>query len=353
MLPMMVTPIVDPVVESVGTPALYPEPPLPVPSVDEHVLVLESVVEQVPVLVSSPLREAAGTPVLDNSPLFLASPAGSVYGLITSPISPFLRTADVPRPPSGMATKDQYLPRVVPPLLGESTDLPILPRPLTPPPFVEEMVIGSAVGSPTGEPIAARSQCMPDLFRERPFDVHQDVSESGSSPRVLDSLPGCQYCMTSYDEDNNRSDFSPAYGIDLHDPQLLEYVGAPESSRLLSRTLEYWLHHMGCERTLAAVLQLQHDTGLILSNLQVLGQFVTSLSRMSSEVMRVEFDREPFPTELVQFVAPSHRVRRVAHYMAAIGLWRPPCMQGVHDPLLSSSCNACMSCADCFPDLPK
>ena len=133
--------------------------------------------------------------------------------------------------------------------------------------------------------------------------------------------------MTSYYEDNNRSDFSPAYGIHLHDPRLLAYVGAPESARLLSHTPEYWLHHMGRERTLAAALQLQHDAGVILSNLLVLGQFVTSLNRMSSEVMRVAFDREPFPTESVQFVAPSHRVRRAAHYMAAMGLWCPPCTQ--------------------------
>ena len=39
------------------------------------------------------------------------------------------------------------------------------------------------------------------------------------------------------------------------------------------------------------------------------------------------FDQEPFPTEAVQFVAPSHRVRRAVHYMAAMGLWRPQCMQ--------------------------
>ena len=110
---------------------------------------------------------------------------------------------------------------------------------------------------------------------------------------------------------------------------------------------------MGCERTIAAALQLQHDGGLILSNLQVLGQFVTSLDRMSSEVMRVAFDREQFPTEAVQFVAPSHRVRRAAHYMAAMGLWRPPSTQGIHGPLPSSSCNVCMSCSDCFPNLPK
>ena len=175
------------------------------------------------------------------------------------------------------------------------------------------MVLGSAVGSPADEPVATPLRSMPDLYREGPFDIHQDASESGASPRVLDSLPGCQYQITSHDEDADRSDFSPAYCIHLHDLWLLEYVGAPESARLLSRSPEYWLHHMGRDRTMAAVLQLQHDVGLILSNLQVLGQFVTSLNRMSSEVMRVAFDQEPFPTEAVQFVAPSHRVRRAAH----------------------------------------
>ena len=64
--------------------------------------------------------------------------------------------------------------------------------------------------------------------------------------RVLDSVrPGCQFRMTSYDEDVDRSDLSPAYGIHLHDPRLLEYVGAPESARLLSRSPEYWLHGSG------------------------------------------------------------------------------------------------------------
>ena len=138
--------------------------------------------------------------------------------------------------------------------------------------------------------------------------------------------------MTSYDKDINHLEFNLAYGIHLHDPRLLEYVGAPESARLLSRSPEYWLHHMGHERTLAAELQLQHDVGLILSNLQVLGQFITFLNRMSSDVMRAAFDREPFPTEAVQFVAPSHRVRRAADYMAAMGLWRPPSTQGFMAP---------------------
>ena len=154
--------------------------------------------------------------------------------------------------------------------------------------------------------------------------------------------------MTSYDEDVDRSDLSPVYGIHLHDPQYT--LVRP---RLLSRSPEYWLHHMGRDRIMSATLQLQQDAGLILSNLQVLGQFVTPLNRMSSEVMRVAFVHKPFPTEAVQFVAPSHRVRRAAHYMAAIGLWRPPCTQGIPGPLPSSSCNSCMMCSDCFHDLPK
>ena len=226
----------------------------------------------------------------------------------------------------------------------ESSDSLLLPRPLTPQPLVEVMVVESTMKCSTEVPVAGSPPCMPDLSREGPFDVHQVTTDLGASPRVLDSLPGCQYRMTSYDVANDRSDFSPEYGIHLHDPRLLEYVGAPESARLLSRTPEYWLHHMGREKTLA---------GLILSNIQVLGQFVTSLNRMASEVMRVAFDRETFPSEAVQYVTLSHRVHRAAHYMAAMGLWRPPSNPGVPGPLPSSSCNACMSCSDCFPNIPE
>ena len=50
---------------------------------------------------------------------------------------------------------------------------------------------------------------------------------SWAAPRVLESLPGCQYRMTSYDV-ADQSDLDPAYGLHLHDPRLLEYVGAPK-----------------------------------------------------------------------------------------------------------------------------
>ena len=111
--------------------------------------------------------------------------------------------------------------------------------------------------------------------------------------------------MTSYDEEHSGPDFTPAYGVQLHDPRLLEYVGSPESARLLSRSPEYWLHHMGREKTLWAALQLQHDAGLIISNVQVLQQLVTALNRTSSEVMRVVHGRRPYPTEVMHLLGDA------------------------------------------------
>ena len=66
--------------------------------------------------------------------------------------------------------------------------------------------------------------------------------------------------------------------IYMHHPWFLEFVGAPESALLLTWTLGHWVHTMNREVSVAAALQLKHDAGLMTSNLQVLGQFVTSLT---------------------------------------------------------------------------
>ena len=175
--------------------------------------------------------------------------------------------------------------------------------------------------------------------------------ESGQSPLVLNSMPGCQYRMTSYDDRDSRVDLDPAYGIHPH-PRMMEYMGAPESARLLSRTPEYWLEHMGRERTVAVALRLHHHASLIMTNVQVMAQFVTSLNRTASEVMQVVYEKEPFPTDAIQYVTPVRRVRRAAHYMAAMGRWRPTSGPVFSGPIPVSSCNSCMSCEDCFPDVP-
>ena len=192
---------------------------------------------------------------------------------------------------------------------------------------------------------------VPDLSREGPFDIHRGHQHSGASLRLLQDNQGCPIRLTSYDAEEGGPDFSPAYGVQFHDPHLLEYVGTPESARLLSRSPEYWVQHMGREKTLSTELQLQHDAELILSNVQVLQQLVTALNGASSGVMWAVSGRQPFPTDTMQHVMPSYRVRRAAHYMTAMGLWRPPVAPEIRGPLPVATCNACMSCSECFPDV--
>ena len=117
-LPILVTPIMDPVVELSVTPALYLVPPVTVLSVNEPIPVLDSMDDQVHVLVASSLREVAGSPNLNNSPSYLTSPTDSGSGPMPSLLLPSLQTDDVSRLPSGLASMDQYLPRDTSLLLG-------------------------------------------------------------------------------------------------------------------------------------------------------------------------------------------------------------------------------------------
>ena len=76
----------------------------------------------------------------------------------------------------------------------------------------------------------------------------------------------------SYDAESDGPNFSLEHGVQLIDSRFLEYVGAPESARLMSRSPEYWVHHMGVENALSAALQL----------------LVTSMCRTSSDVLLAE-----------------------------------------------------------------
>ena len=211
-------------------------------------------------------------------------------------------------------------------------------------------VVESTEGSTSSPRCQDAQDIGPDLTREGPFDACGAEPEPGQSPLVLNSMPGCQFRMTSYDDRDNHDDLDPAYGIHLHDPRMMEYMGAPESARLLGRSPEYWLEHMGRDRAVSAALRLHHDASLIMTNVQVMSQFVTSLNRTASEVMRTVYAREPFPTDAVNFVTPGRRVRRAAHYMATMGLWRPTSDPVFPGTIWVSSCNSCMACEDCFPD---
>ena len=254
----------------------------------------------------------------------------------TCPEGGFLQLLREPREPLTVT------PPVSPMVTDTSTPAegPDSPRETLPIPSISPILPTGAVHTDTG----------PDLSREGPFNAYDVVPDTGQSPVVLDSMAGCQYRMTSYEERVTDSDMNPSYGIHMHDPRVIEYMGAPESARLMGRTPEYWLQHMGRERTIQAALRLHHDASLIMTNIQIMSQLATSFSRAASEVMRTIHDREPFPTEAVDLVTPGRQVRRAAHYMAAMGLWRPTSAPVFPGPVSASSCNSCMACDDCFPD---
>ena len=139
----------------------------------------------------------------------------------------------------------------------------------------------------------------------------------------MTGLPGFVYRMTSYQVED-VADVDPAFGIQLQHPRFLECIRAPELAQLLGRSPVEWVRMMNRQDDMAAALELQRDAGLMASNLQVLDQYVMSLNRMSSEVLRLAFDPEVFLAHVVNVAAPVPRVHSVATQMAAMGLWQPP-----------------------------
>ena len=117
--------------------------------------------------------------------------------------------------------------------------------------------------------------------------------------------------MTSYRVED-VADVDPAFGVQLHHPCFLECIGAPESARLLGCSPAEWVQTMNRQDVMAASLQLQRDAGLMASNLQVLGQYVMSLNRMSSEVLHLVFGPEVFLLHVVNVAAPVPRVHHAA-----------------------------------------
>ena len=315
-LPPLVMPLVEVVTSDCATVADYAPPAVPP---------VESVLEVPGCSISDDL---GGSWMADSGTDFVGTNADE-GGFLLSLQEPLQSLADTP--PNTPMVIESSTPSEVPNSCGHSG---------TPVPSASHTVTEGAVTATPG----------PDLAREGPFDACDADHDTGQSPLVMNSMAGCQYRMTSYEERTNISDIDPSYGIHMHDPRVIEHMGAPESARLLGRTPEYWLEHMGRERTIQAALRLHHDASLIMTNIQVMSQLATSFSRAASEVMRTVHDREPFPTDAVDLVTPGRRVRRAAHYMTAMGLWRPTSAPVFPGPVSASSCNSCMACDDCFPD---
>ena len=182
---------------------------------------------------------------------------------------------------------------------------------------------------------------MRDISREGPFDASASPMDTADGPLISTGLPGCPYRITSY-TGTARSDADETYGLQIHHPRFLEFIGAPESARLLNHSPSFWVDRLGEEVAMAEAVSLQRDAGLMMSNLQILAQFVTALHRMSSEIMSISVGHVVFPTEDIAKLSRTPRA-------IAMGLWRPPSGPGAPGPVPTSSCTSCMRCDYCFP----
>ena len=174
---------------------------------------------------------------------------------------------------------------------------PVYPLPdglaLLPGPSSVQTVLSSAVSSrPVGW-----SSCVPQTFgvtREGPFDAYFSPMDTGDRPLVFMGLPGCPYRITSC-TGPAVADTNPAFGMQLHHPRFLEFIRAPESARLLYCAPSFWIQCMGEEYAVVAAMNLQRGAGAMLSSLHILSQFVTSLQRMSNEMLELGMGRCGIP----------------------------------------------------------
>ena len=151
--------------------------------------------------------------------------------------------------------------------------------------------------SPDAIPWSTAEDIIRDIVREGPFDVDTTPMDTEDSPLINASMPGCPYRMTSY-TGTATVDADTRYGLQLHHPRFLEFIGAPESARLLNQSPSFWVDRLGQESAMAAAVNLQRDAGFMMSNLQILGQFVTSLHRMSAEMLSIGVDHVVFPVDI-------------------------------------------------------
>ena len=167
--------------------------------------------------------------------------------------------------------------------------------------------------------------------------------ETEDIPLVTTGLPGCPYQITSYNGPA-LSDMNLAFGLHLHHPRFLEFIGAPESAWLLYHSPSFWVDRLGEERAMAAE---RHWPYVVKSSDSFAVCYATANNVVGDDVHRHRtWCSLPKRSHTTAAMAPWAAKYM---YMAAIGLWHPQTGPGDPGPVPASSCNTCMNCQYCFP----
>ena len=111
-------------------------------------------------------------------------------------------------------------------------------------------------------------------------------------------------------------------GCPLHHPLFLEWIGGPESARLLDRGTDAWFRSLSCMQSINAVRHIHRDVFLMTSNLNILDQYVLCLQGTATKLLELILHRRDFPSAAVVVATPLPCVRRAPVHMEVMGLWR-------------------------------
>ena len=167
-----------------------------------------------------------------------------------------------------------------------------------------------------GDPCSSTKVSRWRLAREGPFLAERSTAALSSFGA------GCAFRYSSY----RASDYvSPTgeFGIPMHHPRFLEWIGVPESASLLEMGPGRWLNALSRDKAMAAAVRLQRDVCLMKTNLDIQDQYALLLQSTALKMIEQSLGASDFPSVEVAAGALGPRVRRISVQMEAMGLWRP------------------------------
>ena len=143
---------------------------------------------------------------------------------------PTATTSAEPRSPASATTVGISSERSTPPVAAVPEDLLLFNAAMTSQTQPETSLFPQvhAPGPDVGLVSSGGTPDITDRPREGLFDAHHNRQCSTTSPQLLQETRGCLFCMTSYDVESDGPNFSPEHGVQLTNPQFLEYVGTTD-----------------------------------------------------------------------------------------------------------------------------
>ena len=206
--------------------------------------------------------------------------------------------------------------------------LPAVGHTVLPLPSVENLFVQDILWAPaapkTPMPNDCRETLVPrwQLAREGPF-LAERSPDYICSLGIWESLgAGCAFRNTTYRDSDYAAPLGD-YGLPMHHPRFLEWIGVPQSAGLIEISGGQWVNKLSRDQAITAAVHLQRDVGLMQTNLDVLDQNTLSLQGTASKMIELYLGSREFLADEVVAVALGPRVRRASAQMEAMGLWRP------------------------------